>query len=156
MKKKLNGMDIFIIVILIGIVAVGGWFLTGNKGQSAQEKDVTVNLMVEFAEQEKDLAEHINIGDEVLIGEKEKANGTVKSVEAPVAKAMGYNNVEGWVKETEIPERYDVQVVIECKGVDTGDTVELNGNAVRVGTNISVKNKNWVGYGTILSVDVTE
>lgn len=155
MKKKFNGMDVFIIIILIAVIAFGGWFLLG-RGSGDGDKEVTVYLKVEFAAQDEGLAERIMIGDSAVIGEKEKAPGIVKSVDAPVAKGMGYNNIEGWAKETEIPEKYDVQVVLECKGVDTGDTIELNNNAVRVGANTAVKSKNWAGYGVILAVEEAE
>ena len=155
MKKKFNGMDVFIIIILIAVIAFGGWFLL-VRGSGDGDKEVTVYLKVEFAAQDEGLAERIMIGDSAVIGEKEKAPGIVKSVDAPVAKGMGYNNIEGWAKETEIPEKYDVQVVLECKGVDTGDTIELNNNAVRVGANTAVKSKNWAGYGVILAVEEAE
>lgn len=156
MKKKFNGMDVFIIIILVAVIAFGGWFLLGRGSSGGGDKDVTVYLTVEFAAQEEGLAERIAVGDSAVIGEKEKAAGTVKSVKAPIAKGMGYNNTEGWAKETEIPERYDVQVVLECKGVDTGDTIELNNNAVRVGAHTAVKSKDWAGYGVILAVEEAE
>lgn len=156
MKIKFNGMDIFIIAVLVVVIAAGGLFLMGRNRQQADSKDTTIRLMVEFKDQEEGFAELINIGDEAVVGEKEKTATTVTKVEKMLNKGMGYNTIEGWVKETEIPGRYDVQVTLEGKGVDTGDTVEFSNNPVRVGTNVAVKNKNWSGYGTILSVETVE
>ena len=82
MKVKFNGMDLFIIVLLIAALAAGSWFLMNRSQQKGQTQNAKVELMVELTSQEESFVDLPKVGDEVVIGEKEKMQTTVPGLYA--------------------------------------------------------------------------
>ncbi len=155
MKVKFNWMDALILLVLIAAVAAGGYFLSHRSRQSSMIEDKTVDIMVELTSKEEDFARRPQVGDVVVIGEKEKMETVVTKVEVNPAKTISYDTLNGKITEGEVPNRFDILLTLRGSGTESGQTVEINGNAVRVGMGATVKNKNWAGYGFILAVDTT-
>lgn len=153
MKVKFNGMDLFIIVLLIAALAAGSWFLMNRSQQKGQTQNAKVELMVELTSQEESFVDLPKVGDEVVIGEKEKMQTTVTKVDVLPAKTLGYDTMNGRISEVAVPERYDLRITLEGDGAETANTVEINNSAIRVGMGAAMKNKNWAGYGFVLAVD---
>ncbi len=153
MRIKFNAMD-FVIVLLILVVAVGGFlFLTkGNQTQTVTENAI-VELSVEVARQEEGFSKLIKVGDEVVLGEKEKLHAKVKGIEVKPATMVGYDIVEGKTLESVQPNKYDVIVVLEGVGREADDFIKIGETPIRVGKNMAMKSKDWAGYGFVLTVD---
>ena len=153
MKIKFNWIDGLIIFVVVAVIAVGGYILL-NRGDSAvMAKNARIEIMVEFDEMEKGFAEIPKVGDKATVGIKEKAPVEITKVDVLPAKKLNYDIVNGAGGDAEIPERYDVQVTFVADGVDTGDTIEIGGIALRVGEETAVKSKEWAGFGTVLVVN---
>ncbi len=156
MKAKFNLMDGLIVLVLLAVLALGGIFLGGKGQQNNRSQNATVSVMVEFTDKDKAFSELPQVGDVVMVGEKEKMKTTVTKVEALPAKTLGYDVVNGAAVEADVPGRYDVLVTLEGSGVETAEVVKIDGNAVRVGQKAVAKSKNWAGNGYILAVDTVQ
>lgn len=156
MKAKFNGMDLFIILVLVAAVAAGGWFLTGRRQQADQAQNVTLSMTVDLTSQEASFVDLPQVGDQVILGEKEKLETEVTNIEVLPATTLGYDTMAGRVAETTVPDRYDLRITLQGQGVETADAFEMNGNPLRVGAGVAMKNKDWAGYGFILTLDTVE
>ncbi len=156
--KKFNGMDLFIIVCLVAVIALGAYLLLGRDtgGEVSESKNVKVSVTVEFAAQDEEFANTPQIGDIAMIGEKSKMRTTVSEVKTPTAMATGYNTISGEVLYSEMKGDYDVQVTMVADGAETSKDISVDGIAVRVGEKVVVSGKNWAGEGYVIGLSTEE
>lgn len=152
MKAKWNWMDTVLVILVAAVLAVGVWFLNGRGGETATE-DKTVSVMIELTKRDEAFTKLPKVGDSVTLGVKEKMPATVTKVEVLPAVTQGKDILNGRYTDEPIPGVYTVRITAEGKGTETPATVEINGNALRVGAESAIKSKNWAGFGFILSVD---
>ncbi len=157
-KAKFNGMDLFIILVVVAVVAAGAYLLFGREGGGnvMYSQNVLVRTVIELDVEDKEFADLIKVGDTVAIGEKEKMMTTVESVEALPAAANGYDIVGGRVIRAEIPDKYDVQITLVGDGVETDKDVQISGTAIRVGEKAVVSSKNFAGEGYVVGLETEE
>ncbi len=153
MKVKFNAMDALIVLVIVAIIAFGGWFLTRNSQQKAVTENTRVQMMIEIARQDEDFTKLPQIGDEVVLGEKEKLHAEVTGIEINPAKTLGYDVVTGRALESEQPGKYDVHITVVGNGTETPDAIKIGETPLRVGSGMAVKSKNWAGYGFMLELD---
>ena len=156
-KVKFNGMDVFILVVLVMVIAAGAYFLSGGSDAVVTvAENVNVTATVELTSQDKAFTELVAVGDVVYIGEKEKAKAIVSDVEVNPAKSTGYDIIEGRVLRSEIPDVYDVKISFAGSGVETESAVQLDGSAIRVGEKVVLSSKNWAGKGYVIGLEATK
>lgn len=154
-KIKFNGMDLFIILMVVIIAAAGVYILFGRNGSAvSSSQNVTVETVIELTAMTEDFTELIKEGDVVLVGEKEKMRTNVKKIEIEPAKTTGYDILNGKVLRSVLPDEYDVKITLVGEGAETDSTVEMNGAAIRVGQKEALTSKNWAGYGYVIGLDV--
>ena len=158
-KVKFNGMDAFIIIVLVLAIAAGAFLLFGNGGgsmQSSSGNKTEAEFMVELTARKKDFADLIEIGDTVLVGEKEKAEAVVTAVDVSPGKSIGYDILDGRVLNSELDGDYDVKVTLRGKCVETDEYINLGMTELKVGLGVALSNKDWTGYGYVLAVDTVK
>ncbi len=153
MKGKFNWIDGLIVLVILAVLAVGILFLTGRNQTTGAAETKTVEMMVELKGVTESFTKIPQVGDVVMVGVKEKMTTTVTKVDPTPAKTVGYDVVNGWAGEVELPGRYDLLITLEGEGTETHETVEVNGVAARVGAEAIVKSKNWAGHGYFLAVE---
>lgn len=155
-KVKFNGMDLFIIIVLVLVIAAGAFLLFGSNGtvvKNASENKTEVTFMVELTARDEEFTKLIEIGDVVLVGEKEKAEAVVTDIDISTAASTGYDILGGRVLQSELPGEYDVKVTLKGEGVETEEYIKHGMTELRVGQGVALSNKKWTGYGFILAVD---
>ena len=156
-KIKFNGMDLFIILVIVAVALAGSYLLFGREGGSVvSSQNVLVRTVVELDVEDKEFADLIKVGDTVAIGEKDKMMTTVESVDAIPAAANGYDIVSGRVIMAEIPDKYDVQITLIGDGTETDKDVQISGTAIRVGQKVVVSSKNFAGEGYVVGLETEE
>ena len=154
-KIKFNGMDLFIVLVIVAIVIVAIYFFVGKSGGSgsAETSNVVVRTTVELKAKDESYAEAIKVGDKVMIGEKEKITTTVEKVEVNPAKTLGYDIIDGRALNSEVQNEYDVLVTVAANGTETDKSIEIDGIPIRVGYNAVMFGKGWSSSGYIIGVD---
>ena len=158
-KVKFNGIDVFIILMVIAVIAAGLYFLKGRSsaaGAAGDSKNVNVTTVVELTGREKDFADKVKENDLVMLGEKDKAPMTVTKVEVTPAKTTGYDILSGHVYNSEIPTEYDVKVTLCAPGAESNKSIDVSGIALKVGQETVVSSKAWAGYGYIISLETAD
>lgn len=158
MRVKFNGMDLFIIIaaVLVVVAAAVLLFGGGGGGSVSASKNINVTATVELTTKDASFAELIKEGDLVLMGEKDKMETVVSSVEVVPAKTTGYDILQGGVFRSEIPGEYDIKVSLTALGADTEKAIEINGIAIRVGQNMVLSSKNWAGVGYVIGLETAD
>ena len=153
MKVKFNGMDLLIVLALVVVLVAGVLLLGGGSGGGAAAENKTVQVVVELTDKDESFIGIPQVGDIAMIGVKERMETVVTNVEVLPATKRAENIVDGWSGSSELPGRYDVRITMEGKGVETNETVSINGVAARVGEEAFVKSKNWAGSGFFVGVN---
>ena len=154
-KVRFNGMDLFIIIAVILVVAAGIYLMHGRGSgkASASEKNVNVTYTVELTGKEENLTKLIKEGDPVMVGEKDKANMKLTAVEVSQAKTDGYDIETGRVLRSPIPDEYDIKVTMTAVGTESDTAIKVDGVALRVGQNAVLSSKGWAGSGYAIGLE---
>lgn len=157
-KVKFNGMDLFIAVVVLAVIAAAVWFVGTRRSanEAAASSNVEVRMTVELKAKDESYADAIKVGDTVMIGEKEKISATVENVEVQPAKTLGYDILGGRVLNSTVEEEYDVYVTTVAYGTETTQSIEIDGIAVRVGQNAAMFGKGWSSTGYITGLETAE
>ena len=154
-KIKFNGMDLFIIIVAVAVVAAGTYFLCARGGSTAvvTQENVLVRTTVELDMQNKEFAELVKVGEKAAIGEKEKMMTVVESVEIVPATDKGYDIIEGRVLRAEVPDKYDVKITLVGDGTENERDIMINGNSLKVGQKVVVSSRDFAGEGYIIGLE---
>ena len=157
-KVKFNGMDVFIILVVLAVIAAGVYFLFGRSsgGAAVTEKNTEVTAVLEICGMEKEYTEKIKVGDIAMLGEKDKMETVVKKIEVNPAKTSGYDILDGRVIMAEIPDQYDVQITVSALGTENDSAIKISGTAIKVGQLQVVNAKGWAGSGYVIGLETAD
>ena len=156
MNKKINIFDILIIVALL-VAALVGYKMLAKTGEDALEALPEVSFTVEIANCENDLANKIQPGDDIYDSVKGGYYGKVQNVETKQSTSVVANMQSGKYELVEYPNRQNVYITI--KGTPTSMTdgnIQFASQKVKVGTVAYLKSKNYVGFGHVINMDISE
>lgn len=153
-KIKFGIIDILIIVFVIIALLVGYKFLNGGAENSGNEK--MISYVIELKNQPDDYKELIKIGDDIKDSIKGGYLGKVAGVEFKDATEVIENKNDGTFSVAKYEDRYDVYVTIEGTPTSFGDNIMFASQEIKVGKNIYIKNKNYVGSGYIVEMNVED
>lgn len=160
-KTKFNLMDCLIILVVVAVIAGGGYVLGNLKGASegADSQTVTVRYTIELAQEEEEI---LNLfvaaaenGESCYVGEKERAEAVIKEVTYTPAKLLTNNTKTGEAFWADIPGKYCVNVTLESEGSETDSNITAgSGTVLKAGAETSVKGKGYAGYGFITALEI--
>lgn len=110
MKKKINILDIVIVIALIIVVAAGAFFVNAIRNKPEGE---TKFITVEVRETKDFYKDIIKVGDIAYDGVQNTKLGEVREFKVGPAMTDGISTLTGEVERTEIPDRYDILLKIE-------------------------------------------
>jgi hypothetical protein len=153
-KLRLNVFDA---VIIGAAVVVAVIFLrlgrAGGVEPLSSGKQITVYYMLELTNVPEGLASRIKPGDSVTEVVEKRAIGTVISVEEETYKVISKDTLTGEYFQTEVPERYTANVLIEASAQETDESIVVDGGFfVRNGLPVSARGPGYAGSGHIINV----
>ena len=155
-KVRFNGIDVFIVVVAIAVIAGGIFFLCGRKSSSggAASKNVIATAVLEVTKVDKSYADAIKVGDIVLLGEKDKMTTKISKVDVKPATTIGYDTINGRVLNSEIPNNYDIDVYLTAEASESENEIQISGLPIRVGHKTTAFGKGWSSEGYITDLQV--
>lgn len=150
-KKKFTGIDVFIILAVLAVIAVGA-AKTGLLRTSAQE-NTAVLFDVLISECEDHIAGAVSEGDEVSISNKEKDTARVKAVRTEPTKSMTYNSAKGFYYMKELSNKEDLYITLEADASITDTLIKTGTTPIKVGLGIPVRGKGYALTGYIVNID---
>lgn len=153
-KKKFTGIDFFIILMILAVIAVGaskmGLFKTSNQENTVVVFDVLIS------ECEENIVDAINAGDEVSISNKEKDTAVIKAVRSEPAKSMTYNSTKGFYYMKELSHKKDLYITLEANASVTDTLIKTGTTPIKVGIGMPVRGKGYAISGYIVDIDTNE
>lgn len=109
-NKKFNAIDV-IIILFVAVVLVGGTFFVKNfmNGDSGETK----KIVIEVLDNEKSFCDIIKTGETAYDGVENVKLGEIVGVEIKPAETDSFSSLDGVIKHTTIPERYDMLLTLE-------------------------------------------
>lgn len=162
-KVKFNIIDFLIVLAVICAAFLCVTVLGNLKGISTGggANQVKMRYSVEFTLRDKPILDEFlaakERGDICYVSEKEKVPAKLVDVTYTPARKHTLDLETGELFFTDIPEKYDITVVLESDGTETENDLLAGGAAViKVGDETSVKGKGYAGYGFVVSLDIVE
>ncbi len=151
-KHILNAFDIVIVIIILLIITVFGMKIY-NKSSSILQDTQKFYFTIEALELDKDFQEKISIGDQIRDNIHGYFYGKVSDIKFKSAKKITENNVTGEFVLSQIPDKIDIEITVECDANISDDAITVDTNPIRLGKLMSLKSKGYVVYGYIINME---
>jgi len=152
-KKRVNLLDLIIILILVATVVFGVGSFTGawNKKQKATSERVVFS--VELRQQDEALLNYIEEGSLLQDGVSKQVLGTVVAIHETPAEKLVENHDAQSIVLAEVPDKIDVVIEAESAAEVTEADIKIGSYEVKVGKTIHCIVGDAVADGTIVRVD---
>ena len=151
-RGKFNIVDIFILLVIIGIIGLGIWFFANF----ARGDEVYVYFTIELRNREPGFAELILRDDEIRDSVRNYFLGHVAWVEAEPALMVNFDSTTNSFVEAIIPDRYDVFITIRGVGSESETYVRSHGHDMRIGQPMFIRGRGYAGVGYIVGLQTKE
>lgn len=153
-RAKFNFVD----VIIIAVICIGALFAYRfvTKTSVTMGDVPQVSFTVEIRQQEPEYKELIQIGDDIKDSVKGGYFGKVTKVEAKPNKEYTENTLSGTYTTDSIEGLEDVYVTITGTPTTFGPDIMFANQEVKVGQQIFIKSKEYVGYGFVVDMEIAD
>ena len=154
--KKFGFVDI-IIILLVAVLCFAGYNIISEKEGTSTANITDVEFTVELKQLTEEEAAMFQNGDDVYDSLKGGYYGKVVDVRKETATAMAANTAEGTYSIQEYPDKYDVYVTIHGTPTSVTDgNIMFASQKVKVGNQMYIKSKNYVGIGYAVGVELVK
>jgi len=145
-KGKFSKFDIVVILAVIAVIAVGGYYYFGKESKSLSHANTEIefdvaalNLSLQEAQSFKEQE-----GGSVIFGKTNMGVGKIKSVKIEPYSILAKDIINGERRWVDHPENYQAIVTIEKKVLETDDVFIGDKEEIRIGELTPIKGK---GFG---------
>ncbi|MBQ6893020.1 MAG: hypothetical protein IJN48_02335 [Clostridia bacterium] len=140
--KKINVVDLLIVLVLIAAVAVVAALGFSEKTVEEDKYIITLELM----EKRAGFSENVIVGDTVVERVQHLEIGVITDVYAIPCERTTYDRVTGEPLTVTIPEREDIYITMEIEDAST----------ISVGKVLSIITKHFTGSGYVIGKEKAE
>ena len=128
-NKKLNIIDVTIIIVVLAIICVGVYvyFTKFAKQDVVNTNTADIRFTIEVNGISEEAANSFNIGDSVTLGETTSGRGVIENVEVVNYRIVTKNTKDGTITWADVPGEYTALVTI-ASTVAKSDTAYTSGN----------------------------
>ncbi len=152
-KKKMNILDLIVLLILIVAVLFGVFWLVGGFDEKEKEINETVLFRVEMRGEEAELLNYISEGDKAYDPTTGEEIGVLKTVHEGTAQIMVENHEAKTVEYAEIPDLIDVVFEIEGKAKMEYPNIIVGSDSLKIGKVFRCSVGEAEISGTVIGID---
>lgn len=150
---KVSIIDVFIVVFVVAVLALGFMKLTEEKGSTFVSTTHEYNMDVLFKALFDGFPEEMAVGDVVYDDRTGGSLGTITAIETTPA-VDEVEAADGSIVKSVIPDRYDVVISLEGQGTYNKHTgLIAAGDARYIGTALKVRTHKFLVEGVILDLE---
>lgn len=149
--KKFTVIDILIVVVLIAVIAIGGYILVPKMLNNEELSSVECTVLLNDAE--KELAEAMEVGDKVTMSLTEKDGGVIKNIEVKPAEKTELNIMSGEYVQQTLDNRVDIYVTVDMKASVTDTSVKVGSTVFKVGAETTLRGKGYAAMGYVIVIN---
>lgn len=152
-KKKVNLLDLVIILMIVAAVVFGIGSLAGvwNKQQKATSERVTFS--VELKQQDEALLDYIEEEQLLQDGVSKQVLGTVVAIHETPAERLVENHDEKTIVLAKVPDKVDIVIEAESVADVTESGIKIGSFDLKVGKQIHCIVGDAVADGTVIGID---
>ncbi|MBR4295512.1 MAG: DUF4330 domain-containing protein [Clostridia bacterium] len=154
-KKAFNVSDLFFIVVIVAVIAVG-IFLYKNMGigssDSSGSNTVTIEYTLEFKELNGAVIGHVKAGDNAQDPDNKQSIGTIVSVQTVPYEEIVYNAEDGNVYMQANPDSWNLLITIRAQAEHTDRGYYVNGTRFLVGKSNYLWSRGFAGKGYCINI----
>ena len=158
-KGKLFGLiniiDLFVIAAVIVLASAVVLRFTGAREMRHQIGSTPVTLSVVNSDVRQETVDAIQVGGVVRDGTSGQVLGTIVDKKWENQRRITSTD-DGKIVWAEVPERYSIDLTLECQGHDLGYVLRIASYEIRVGTSVSFYARNYSVTGTVLAYEIAE
>lgn len=156
MKKRFNGFDIAVVIVLI-VIAIATFYkvkeFTGTSAKNLEEKEITITMRVDDV---RDVTVEAFMDNEMITASETKAQlGELVKIER-----MPYRDIaetaDGRFVEAEVPNKYTLLLTIKGQGLVTKRGYIMAGYDVKVGKEFHIEGYQSKVLATVWALDHKE
>lgn len=151
-KRRLNVVDIVIVLLLAGSVFIVGYVIGIFGGATSSGEDRMVYFTIEMTYLREDFVELISVGDSIRDSVRGDVLGVVDSFTVAPTDIATIDRVNAEFIMTIVPERYTVLLTVRGRGTETESRIAVEGNNITVGQMMSIRGKGYAGMGFITTI----
>ena len=152
-KRRLNAIDVVIILLLVGSIFAVGYVIGIFGGASSSGgEDTTVHFTIEMTYLREGFIEHINVGDVIRDSIRGEFLGVIDSFTVAPTDIATTDRMNSEFVMTVVPERYTVLLTIKSTGTESESRIEVEGHTITVGQMMSIRGKGYAGMGFITNI----
>lgn len=151
MKRKINSIDVLVIVIIVAVIVAGYWYMHRNEGSSTNivSGKKTITFIAEADKVYPDVCKDIKIGDRMV------AAGTYQDGQVVDVKVEDHQEVtakDGEIVIVNDPTMKRLIVTIEAKVNQYGPYIDFGGQKVKAGDSYWIKTEEVSAYGSVVKI----
>ena len=158
-KGKLFGLiniiDLFVIAAVIVVASALVLRFTGARDLRHEIGSSPVTLKVVISDVRQETVDVIQVGDVVRDGASGQVFGTIVDKFWENQRRI-ITTEDDRIVWAEIPERYSIELTLDCRGHDLGHVLRIASYEIRVGTSVSFYARNYSVTGTVLAYEIGE
>ncbi len=146
-EKKLNAIDIGVIVIIAIVIIAAAILLLPKKSTDSSASDgknaSTQTVVLEVKKKTETFCNAVQVGDEVKDPSNMKKIGKIVSIDRVPSTAYTVSPEDASFVVATVPDNYDMYVTVELNGVK---------DTKRIGTSLSIRGKKYICQGYIVDI----
>jgi len=151
---KINIIDLAVVLVIIFFAFNA--FSTSNAIENQEIIEAErAYITLEFEEVHSNFLNVVNVGDLVRDSVRGFVLGEIVEVESESYKEM-LTSSDGKVEYKEIPGKYNIQVILETKGVFDGNGVLVESKRYYIGSETRIKTEDYVTDAFVLNITKAE
>ncbi|MDR2167422.1 MAG: DUF4330 domain-containing protein [Clostridiales bacterium] len=154
-RKKFTIIDIFIVILLLGIIAFGIWFFTTARVGEGYYIYYVVELRQGRAGT-VEAVQQVPLGAEVRDSVRNYALGQLMFMRYEPAVVNLHNSETGEIFESTFPERYDIFLTVRGRGGVTDSQILAQGQPVRIGMDKFLRMRGFAGIGIVVDMRIVD
>ncbi len=151
MKKKINFIDVIIIIGVVVVIAGAFWYFTKANGDTAvgSSNKVEITFVAEADNLQNDAVQQLKVGD-ILVSNGVFQDGKIQDIQ--ISKSTEVVAIDGELIEIEIEELSKITVTIQGKANKYGPYVDLGGQEIKAGSKYYIKTDTYEVFGYVVQI----
>ena len=149
-KRKINYVDIIIILAVVIVLVAGYMYLTkDNSGATSVSNKVNVTYIAEADQVKNEVVQQLKVGD-IIVANSIYQNAEITKVE--ILESYTLDAVDGQIVKLPSAETVKVRVEISGEANKYGPYIELGGQEIKAGARYYIKTDIFEAYGSVVKL----
>ncbi|MDR1391659.1 MAG: DUF4330 domain-containing protein [Clostridiales bacterium] len=154
MKKiKFNLIDVLIIIVIIQCIMYLGFLKVKVDKKKINPQPVIINYKLKLQNQDSEIFMPLKINDIIKTSSNEKDKATIKNVEIVDYEDTVLNKTEKKYVVTKFPNKLDVIITLETKGIESDDAIIIGNNKILIGEKVPIEGLGYSYEAWVMEIE---